>query len=232
MASILKVDKIRGTGLDSDTISLDGSGNITIPKNVTFSGTSTFSGTVSGDNGGAWEVIASDTTGGSGTNIEFDLSINAKYFTQKLIVHGVYRTDGSDGDLYGRARNDADNSFFTSGYYTSIVHYDAQLSGSRTNSNAGDWNAAHFRIGGYNIGDHAEHEDSVWEFDFYNTIGTTKRMVMIGRRCGHSSDATFAVENFAGRLLHTAQVDRFQLTNGSGATTGYAGYQLYGLLKT
>ena len=48
MASILKVDKIRGTGLDSDTISLDGSGNITIPKNVTFSGTSTFSGTVAG----------------------------------------------------------------------------------------------------------------------------------------------------------------------------------------
>ena len=39
MASILKVDKIRGTGLDSDTISLDGTGNITIPKNVTFSGT-------------------------------------------------------------------------------------------------------------------------------------------------------------------------------------------------
>jgi hypothetical protein len=38
MASILKVDKIRGTGLDSDTISLDGTGNITIPKNITFSG--------------------------------------------------------------------------------------------------------------------------------------------------------------------------------------------------
>ena len=27
MASILKVDKIRGTGLDSDTMSFDGSGN-------------------------------------------------------------------------------------------------------------------------------------------------------------------------------------------------------------
>lgn len=39
MASILKVDKIRGTGLDSDTMSFDGSGNITIPKNVTFNGT-------------------------------------------------------------------------------------------------------------------------------------------------------------------------------------------------
>tara|TARA_B100000902_G_scaffold142956_1_gene140512 strand:- start:374 stop:1024 length:651 start_codon:yes stop_codon:yes gene_type:complete len=44
MASILKVDKIRGTGLDSDTISLDGSGNITIPKNVTFTGTTTGAG--------------------------------------------------------------------------------------------------------------------------------------------------------------------------------------------
>ena len=44
MASILKVDKIRGTGQDSDTISFDGSGNITIPKNVTFTGTTTGAG--------------------------------------------------------------------------------------------------------------------------------------------------------------------------------------------
>ena len=44
MASILKVDKIRGTGLDSDTISLDGTGNITIPKNVTFGGTTSGGG--------------------------------------------------------------------------------------------------------------------------------------------------------------------------------------------
>jgi len=46
MASILKVDKIRGTGQDSDTMSFDGSGNITIPKNVTFSGTTTGAGSV------------------------------------------------------------------------------------------------------------------------------------------------------------------------------------------
>ena len=32
MASILKVDKIRGTGLDSDSISIDVSGNITTTK--------------------------------------------------------------------------------------------------------------------------------------------------------------------------------------------------------
>ena len=34
MASILKVDSIRGTGGDSDSISFDGTGNITINKNL------------------------------------------------------------------------------------------------------------------------------------------------------------------------------------------------------
>ena len=50
MASILKVDKIRGTGLDSDTFSLDASGNLTFNKNVTVSSgkTITNSGTASG----------------------------------------------------------------------------------------------------------------------------------------------------------------------------------------
>ena len=37
MASILKVDKIRGTGQDSDSFSLDGSGNITINKTISGS---------------------------------------------------------------------------------------------------------------------------------------------------------------------------------------------------
>ena len=35
MASILKVDKIRVTGSDSDSISFDGSGNITFNKTLT-----------------------------------------------------------------------------------------------------------------------------------------------------------------------------------------------------
>jgi len=213
--STLKVNTIQDTATNN-AMTISG-GVVTFPNKP--------SGTTS------LELIASDTTGGSGATIEFDLSTNTKYFSQKLIIWGVYRTDGSDGDLYGSARNDADNSYIGSGYYTSVVGYHSQGSGGRTNSNAGDWNATYFRIGGYNIGDSAEHEDNVWEFDFYNSIGTTKRMSYIGRRIGHSSDATLAVETFGGRLLHTAQIDRFKLENGSGATTGYAGYQLYGLLK-
>ena len=38
MASILKVDKIRGTGLDSDSISIDGSGNLTTAKTLSAPG--------------------------------------------------------------------------------------------------------------------------------------------------------------------------------------------------
>ena len=38
MASILKVDKIRGTGLDSDSISIDGSGNISTTKTLSAPG--------------------------------------------------------------------------------------------------------------------------------------------------------------------------------------------------
>ena len=65
MASILKVDKIRGTGLDSDTISFDGTGNITIPKNVTFSGN------LSGLPSGSAEFLARFTpgTGASWANL-------------------------------------------------------------------------------------------------------------------------------------------------------------------
>ena len=72
MASILKVDKIRGTGLDSDTISLDGTGNITIPKNVTFSGTVAGASPVS--------VISNSNTAVTGaSSIEIDLDTSSGY---------------------------------------------------------------------------------------------------------------------------------------------------------
>ena len=51
MASILKVDKIRVTGNDSDSISFNNNGNITLNKNVTVnSGTLGSSITVQGEN--------------------------------------------------------------------------------------------------------------------------------------------------------------------------------------
>ena len=212
--STLKVNTIQDTATNN-AMTISG-GVVTFPNKP--------SGT-----GASLELIASNTSGGNGASIEIDLSTNTKYFSQKLIVWGVYHSSG--GDLYAYARNDADDAYIGSGYYTSVLHYARQGSTGNSDSTAGLWNGNYFRIGGYNIGDHAEHEDNVWEFDFYNSIGTTKRMTYIGRRVGHSTDATLAVEYYGGRLLHTAQVDRWKLASASGATIYYAGYQHYGLLK-
>ena len=84
MASILKVDKIRGTGLDSDTISLDGSGNITIPKNVTFSGTQSGSFIKSSATNSLSGVASASVTG---------LSTTAKKLT--VLVHDMSTSTGT-----------------------------------------------------------------------------------------------------------------------------------------
>lgn len=88
MASILKVDKIRGTGLDSDTISLDGSGNITIPKNVTFSGT------VSGGAGGY--KLLGRSTWSSGVSVVAFADIIDSTITNIVIKGSVRYTDGQN----------------------------------------------------------------------------------------------------------------------------------------
>ena len=190
-------------------------------------GNYTFTGDIAGAS--SMELIASNTSGGNGAQIEIDLSTNAEYFSQKLIVHGVYHSSG--GDLYVYARNSADDAYIGSGYYTSIVHYAAKLSSSKTDGTAGDWNAANWRVGGYGLGDHATNEDSIFEFDFYNTVGTSKQMRHICRRVGNSNDATHVVENSSGILLSTVEVNRVKLVSGSGSTIYYAGYQHYGILK-
>ena len=95
MASILKVDKIRGTGLDSDTMSFDGSGNITIPKNVTFSGT------VSGDNNSLVKIFSSISSSAV-SKVETDL-ITSDY-DNYLLIGSVVATDGQNSsiDIYLR----------------------------------------------------------------------------------------------------------------------------------
>ena len=85
MASILKVDKIRGTGLDSDTISLDGSGNITIPKNVTFTGTTT---------GAADLVKISETTASSSVaNVNITSGFSSTFDTYYVVFDMLGASD-------------------------------------------------------------------------------------------------------------------------------------------
>ena len=96
MASILKVDKIRGTGQDSDILSFDGSGNITIPKNVTFSGT------VAGDNNG---MVLLQTT--SVTSEVASVTIGStSLFTNTYKIYKIYasRVRGTVDGAHGHIR--------------------------------------------------------------------------------------------------------------------------------
>ena len=80
MVSTLKVNKIQIPNSDSDVISLDASsGNITIPKNVTFSGT------VTGDNNGM--TLLQTVTASSDTTVDVGSS---SLFTSTYKVYQIH----------------------------------------------------------------------------------------------------------------------------------------------
>ena len=144
MASILKVDKIRGTGLDSDTISLDGSGNITIPKNVTFSGTTTGAGSV--------DIIANSTSGGSTVSlIEIDLSTSTNYLYQQVVIYGLYGSAASDLYCQLRATGGAYRTGATYGYGWNLIE---RTTGADANG-AGGTTDSYMRLNWYGIGNAA-----------------------------------------------------------------------------
>lgn len=123
MASILKVDKIRGTGLDSDTISLDGTGNVTIPKNVTFSGTVT--GVITTFTSAETTISASTKTtlahGLGAIPFQFDLYIICKtaeagYAVGDIIkVTQAYHSTAGTSSIGAIMSADATNIYLTTG---------------------------------------------------------------------------------------------------------------------
>tara|TARA_B100000900_G_scaffold317986_1_gene277041 strand:- start:1318 stop:1860 length:543 start_codon:yes stop_codon:yes gene_type:complete len=80
MASILKVDKIRGTALDSDSISIDGSGNLTTAK--TLSAPGHVIQVINGPDN-ASRVATSST---SYTDTAVTATITPKFATSKILV--------------------------------------------------------------------------------------------------------------------------------------------------
>ena len=89
MASILKVDKIRVTGSDSDSISFDNSGNITFNKTVT------------GDNNGLVKIARQDISTGT-SSITFD-NITSTYDSYRIIAN-VTTDSGNNCKLRMRFR--------------------------------------------------------------------------------------------------------------------------------
>ena len=115
MASILKVDKIRVTGSDSAAISFDGSGNITIPKNVTFNGT-----------GGGTKILLSDVNVSSAVaSVEFvhgtgGVIFDSTYSRYELTVDRVVPSTNSER-LELLISTNAGSSYFGDSQYNLVV---------------------------------------------------------------------------------------------------------------
>ena len=185
----------------------------------------TFTGAVSG--AGSIEVISSDATGGTGANIEIDLSTSTNFIYQKLHITGLYTAAGDN--IRMTMRNDADDTYVGSGLYTSNIM--AATSGSAGNTGGrvdGGWNQAYFEMNYYGYGDHAVNEDNNLEINFYDTTDTTYRAKYMYHRVGSGSDAVHVTETGTGRLLSEVKVDRIKLYAASGGNLIYRGYTLYG----
>ena len=116
MASILKVDKIRVTGSDSDAISFDGSGNITIPKNVTFNGT-----------GGGTRILLRDVNVSSSVSaVDFvngvsGVVLDSTYMRYEITIDAfVPVTNGQH--IRVRLSSNAGSSYFGDSTYNCITH--------------------------------------------------------------------------------------------------------------
>ena len=173
------------------------------------------------------EKIASNTTGATTTALEIDLSTSTDYRFQKLMITGLYTAAGDNVRMV--MRNDADDTYVGSGYYTSNIM--AATSGSSGNSGGkvdGGWNQAYFEMNYYGYGDHAVNEDNNLEINFYDTTDTTYRAKYMYHRVGSGSDAVHVTETGTGRLLSEVKVDRIKLYAGGGGNLIYRGYTLYG----
>ena len=223
MASILKVDKIRVSGGDSDTISFDGTGNITIPKNVTFSGTVSGASPVS--------VISNSTTAATDVaSIEIDLDTSGIYRYQELHMHQVYHS-GSGENLHMTMRDEDTGSYLGSGLYSSICHGAQQSSSSNSTGDDGGWNQDYFKLHWYGLGDDATYRYSHQVIRFVDVDTTAQRTIYQFTQFGNSSGAQVVVQHGAGTVLHNSKNDRCKIFCRTG-NINYKGYTLYGYKRS
>ena len=217
MASILKVDKIRGTGLDSDTISLDGSGNITIPKNVTFTGTTTGTSPI--------DIIANSTTAVSGAaNIEIDLSTDTNYIMQQIVLFDVLSSSNQDMLMYLRTTG---GSFRESSneYEWVLMERKNGVDTNGTGSN-GD---SKIRLNWYSVGTVSD-EKCIFTLNFFHA-GSSNRTTVGWNGIGTASDGHPVVREGSGKVLVDESNDRIRLKmNGANISSG--GYVHYGYKRT
>ena len=213
MASILKVDKIRVSGGDSDSISFDGTGNVTFHKTV--------------DGASPVSVISNSTTAATDVaSIEIDLDTSGIYRYQELHMHQVYHS-GSGENLHMTMRDQATGSFLGSGLYTSICHGAQQSSSSNSTGDDGAWNGDFFKLHWYGLGDDATYRYSHQIIRFVDVDTTAQRTIYHFTQFGNSSGAQEVVQHGAGTVLHNSKNDRCKIFCRTG-NINYKGYTLYG----
>ena len=216
MASILKVDKIRVTGADSDSISFDGSGNITFNKTASGAGMNV--------------IVQNDTTGGTANEIAFDLSMDTSYIFQRFIITGMYSSHTND--VYVRTRRASDNSYFT-GSNSYGWGYRYVTSGGTGGS--GSNGATYGRFCGHGMGN-VIGEISTYIVDVYNNAvsGSGKETTLHWQRYGISGSDVYCNED--GHVMETATTttNQFKLYSsaGGGSTITYDGYVHYGFKRS
>ena len=181
MASILKVDKIRVSGGDSDSISFDGTGNVTFHKTV--AGASPVS-VISNSNTGATNVAS----------IEIDLDTSGDYRYQELHLHQAYHHTGGGANFYMTMRDEDTGSYLGSGLYTSIVMGAQQSSSGNTTGDDGLWNGNYFKLHWYGLGDDATYRYSHQIIRFVDVDTTAQRTIYHFTQFGNSSDASEVVQ--------------------------------------
>ena len=116
MASILKVDSIRGSGQNTDSITLDGSGNISFNKTISGSG---------------YDLLANVYSASTVTSTEITLPTGYDSYYLQLTALGDY---SSEGNWCLTNKREGESSFDTSDYTTQCKLQD--LTNSQVNANA------------------------------------------------------------------------------------------------
>ena len=225
MASILKVDKIRGTGLDSDTISLDGSGNITMPKNVTFNGT------VTGDNASMVKVASSSATVTGLSSLEIDLPTSTDFLALKLIVRGLKCNSVSSNHWRFRFRQSG-GSVITSTSYNYMFSHNYTNDSSHGATYNHDLNKNEIQFGGYAGDGTDDSEMTSMEFDIHNSATNGRYTRGFARKSIEKRhNDTYHYENNGSWSVATNSVlDRIQIEVNANPTFTSYGYALYKVL--
>ena len=209
MASILKVDKIRVTGGDSDSISFDGSGNITFNKTVT------------GDNAAMVKLL--DVTIGSVSAYDIDSTyINSTY--DSYIVDAYFFPDGDNKYIQGQV--------FVGGTVQTGSVYANEHRGIGSNSGGGGNSEPNLFSAQNNGSGNQAGEGSTIYVKFQNTNNTAAPFNCHGFiNYGYQGDGTHQSGVFAGSMLVANRADivnglRFKFHSGDIAS---GTLKLYGI---